>query len=78
MSKIAKKCMSIQDLIYDRHGWMSAPFDRKEHDAAVEECRQELIKQGLTNFTEADVEYVDWENAHMVATAMQQILDERI
>ena len=78
MSELAEKCEAIQGLIYDRHRWISAPIDRKEYDAAVEECRQELIKQGLTNFNEADIEYVDWDNAHMVATAMRQILDGRI
>lgn len=78
MSALADKCEAVQDLIYKRHRWVSAPVDSKRYDAAVEECRQELIKQGLTNFNETDVELVDWNNAHMVATAMRQILDGRI
>lgn len=78
MSVIADKCAEVQSVIYDRHGWMSAPIDTKQYDAAVEECRQELIKRGLTDFNETDVELVDEENAHMAARAMRQILDGRI
>ena len=68
--------IDIQDELYDQFGMISAPIDEDKYEECVDWCGNRIYELGYDAYIDDRlIDMCDDENAHMVATAMNNILN---